>query len=227
MHMFDVNSVPGPRRLAQPKRSDVAPDDLEAYDAVLARHRNMLNVPPAPGEDLSVGQHYAALLNSPQWAAAWHRLGYLARFSGTQPDSYSHADREWVDQVVGADFKANHVFPLHIDDAISVGVRLEAIEAIRYGHEEDLNEDERLLTKYIRQVIAGTVDDETFGKMHSRLGDRGIADYTSFICLFFSILRMFQAFGVPEPGDEEIDQHIRDLKSGAVAPVEAFETRFR
>ena len=49
--------------------------------------------------------------------------------------------------------------------AVASGVRLEAVEALRYGHEEDLNDDERLLVGYIRQVVTGTVDDETFAAL--------------------------------------------------------------
>ena len=59
---------------------------------------------------------------------------------------------------------------LHVPDAVAAGVRLEAIEAIRYGHEEDLTEDEQLLARYIRQLVSGTVDDETFAAMSARMG---------------------------------------------------------
>jgi hypothetical protein len=118
------------------------------------------------------------------------------------------------------------VFPLHIDDAISVGVRLEAIEAVRSGHEENLTEDEALLTRYIRQVLSGTVDDATWEKMFDRLGQKGIVEYTTFILLFNLILRSFQAFGVTAPSDEEIARHIQELKDGTVVPNSDWQRRF-
>jgi hypothetical protein len=214
--------------IGQPKRSEFTdPADLEYYDRIIARHRKIMGIPDStPDDEVNVGQHYGALMVNPEWAWHMHQLGGLARTAGTEPDTYSHADREWVDQVLGADAKANHVFPLHIDDAISVGVRLEAIDAIRSGHEENLTEDEALLTRYIRQVLSGTVDDATWEKMFDRLGQKGIVEYTTFILLFNLILRSFQAFGVPAPSDEEIDRHIQELKDGTVVPNSDWQRRF-
>jgi hypothetical protein len=212
----------------QPKRSEFTdPADLDYYDRIIARHRQIMEIPDTvPDDEIRVGQHYGSLMINPEWAWHLHQLGGLARKAGSEPGTYSHADREWVDQVLGWDVRANHVFPLHIDDAISVGVRLEAIEALRSGHEENLTEDEALLTRYIRQVLAGTVDDETWDKILDRLGRKGIAEYTTFILLFNLILRSFQAFGVPAPSDEEIDRHIQALREGTEEREPGWANRF-
>jgi hypothetical protein len=212
----------------QPPRDAITdPEQLDYYDRMCARHLAMREKPYTPGEPVEIGQHYGPMMIHPEWAWHMHQLGSLARKAGNSPGTYSHADREWVDQVICWDVKANHVFPTHIDDAISVGVRLDAIVALREGREDDLTEDEQLLTAYIRQAVSGTVEQETWDRMFARLGHKGLVEYTAFIMLFNMILRMFQAFDVPAPSDEAIAQHIRELQDGARSPDPDYAARFR
>ena len=70
-----------------------------------------------------------------------------------------------------------------------------AIKALRYGREEELNDDERLLAKYVRQVISGTVDDETWELMKAPMGERGVIEYTAFILWLNWLVRMMQVKG--------------------------------
>jgi hypothetical protein len=206
-------------RLPQPPRSAFEdPEDLEGYDVVIKR-RMAIGMGDAADSELGapdMGEYFGALLNSPRMCAIAARMGNFVRTAGERPDSYKHWERELVDQVLSADWKTNVVQGLHIPDGVAAGVRLEAIEAIRYGHEEDLNEDERLLVTYIRQVISGTVDDATFAAMHERMGDRGVVDYTAFILWLQWIIRMMQMLDVHNPSDDEIDAIITGLREGTV-----------
>jgi hypothetical protein len=158
--------------------------------------------------------YHAALLNSPPFGAALNQLGRLARTAGERPGSYSHADREFVDQVLSADWATNVVQSLHIPDALAVGVRAEAVEALRSGSEQRLTPDEQLLASYIRAVVNGTVTDEAYAAIERRLGERGAVEYTIFIGFLSMTIRLFQAFGMPDPGDEEIEQLLSDLRAG-------------
>jgi hypothetical protein len=206
-------------RLPQPPRSAFSdPDDLAGYDAVTERQAGLFgNVfdPELGGPD--VGDYWGALLNSPRMTAIAGDMGNFVRTAGERPGGYAHWERELVDQVLSADWKTNVVQGLHIGDAVSTGVRLEAIEAIRYGHEEDLTEDERLLVKYIRAVVSGTVDDQLFAAMQERLGARGLVEYTGFIMWLSWIMRMMQVMRTPDPPDAEIDAIIVGLKDGSLA----------
>jgi hypothetical protein len=200
--------VPRPPR--QPTRDQVPEEDRELYDTVVRRF-----APDAPaGEPFELGGYFGTLLNSPPFARPIVELGRLVRLRGHTPGSYSHADREWVDQVLCVDWKTNVVMPGHLTDAVAVGVRLEAIEALREGREEDLTEDERFLTAYIRQCATGTVTDESWERMVERLGVRGAVEYTLFVNFLQMIIRNMQAFGVHDPSAEEVDGMIRDLKEG-------------
>src|SRR5260370_18438759 len=101
-------------------------------------------------------------------------MGAFVRKAGDRANTYSHAEREFVDQVLSADWKTNVVQKTHIPDALSPGIRMETIEALRYGHEEDLPPAERHLAPYIPQAWSGTVDDQTFAGLHRPLGMAGV-----------------------------------------------------
>lgn len=159
--------------------------------------------------------YHSALLNSPPFGAALNQLGRLARTAGERPDTYTHAQREFVDQVLSADWGTNVVQSLHIPDALAVGVRLEAIEALRSGDETRLTDDERQLAAYIRAVVGGTVTDEMYEAMEERLGRRGAVEYTIFVGFLAMTIRLFQAFGMPDPSDAEIDAMLAELRAGA------------
>jgi hypothetical protein len=166
-------------------------------------------------EFFSAGEYYGALLNSPPMCATLVRLGTLVRTAGERSGTYSHADREFVDQVLSAEFNTTVVQAFHIPDAIAAGVRIEAIEALRTGDEAALTADEHLLATYIRQVVHGTVDDATWDRMHERLGTRGLTEYTVFITFLQLIIRLMQALEVSAPSQAEIDEMIAGLKADA------------
>jgi alkylhydroperoxidase family enzyme len=201
-----------PRPLAAPDRSTIPPEDIEAYDYVVDRNAEKFGTLPP---------YHAALLNSPPFAAGLNALGKVARTAGERPDTYSHSDRELVDQVLSALFKTNVVQSIHIPDALAVGVRLEAIEALRAGRDEELTDDERLLATYIRQVVSGTVADETYDAIEARLGRRGAVEYTIFIAFLQMTIRLFQAFGMPALPDDEIELMLEEFRDGTRALPDA------
>lgn len=118
--------------------------------------------------------------------------------------------------MLSADWKTNVVQRLHIPDGVAAGVRLEAVEALHYGREEELNDDERLLARFIRQLVSGTVDEETFAAMKERLGARGVVEYSGFVLWLGWIIRMMQMIGVTDPPDADIEKIIDGLKDGSI-----------
>ncbi|MFC8663063.1 hypothetical protein [Streptomyces sp. NPDC057199] len=204
-------------RLSQPSRAKVAAEDLDAYDLVTDRMVGQLGddaVDPELGAP-SAGEYFGALLNSPQLAVIATHMGVHTRGVGQRIGSYSNTDREFVNQVLSADWKTNVVQRPHLPDAVAVGVRTEAIEALRYHREEELTDGERELARYIRQVVSGTVDQPTFDAVLDRMGTRGIVDYTAFILWLQWTLRMFQALGMEDPSDQEIDELLAAVKDGS------------
>lgn len=199
---------------AQPRREDVPEEDREHYDAVVNRLRKMMGAPAgSPEEFFSCGEYYGALLNSPPMAANLANLGTLVRTAGERPGTYSHADREFVDQVLSALFDTTVVQEYHLPDALAAGVRIEAIEALRRGDDTTLTDDERLLARYIREVVSGTVSDDDWNAMLARLGTRGLVEYTVFICFLQLIIRLMQALQTSAPSQAAIDELIARLKA--------------
>jgi hypothetical protein len=200
-----------PRPVPQPRRADLDEEGRAAYDASVARH-----VPDAePGSEHDVGAYHGALLHSPAFSRLLELGGQTVRTRGLDPTSYSHTDREFVDQVLSADLKTNCINGLHIPDGVAAGVRLEAIKALRYGHEADLTDDEAFLAAFIRATVGGRMTDDLWDRMVERSGLKATIEYALFTNFLFMTMRNIQVLTAHEPPDEEIDQLIADLESGA------------
>jgi hypothetical protein len=197
------------RLLRRPAREDVAPEDLENYDSVVERTLRV------HGGESNPANYFGALLNAPPLAAALVHMGRIVR-EGQLRGSYTDAERELIDIVYGVDFGYNGIFLPHIPDAFAVGVRPEAIEAIRKGREEELTDDERQLATYARQVANGTVTDESYAAIEKRFGVRGGLEYTIFCGFLLMTIRLWMALGVPDMTDEETDELVQGLRDGSV-----------
>lgn len=210
------------RLLPPPDRSTVAEGELEDFDRCYARAVGAR----ADRPDEGFPAYFGALLNSPPLAAGLMGLGRTVRQRGLEEGTYTHAQREWVDQVLCADWKTNTVQLTHIPDGLAVGLRLEAIEALRAGREEELDDEERLLTDHIRRVANGTVTDESYAEVEAHMGARAALEYTVFIGFLMMTIRLHQALGAPDPSDAEIDRMLAEFKNGT-RPLPDASVRFR
>jgi hypothetical protein len=199
------------RPVRRPASTAFTGEDLDAYNTLIDRFRRGST---APSEEIELAPYFGALINAPQLSAVLGRIGSLVRTAGDRENTYSHRDREFVDQVLSPHLGTNVVLETHIPDGLAVGIPLESIQALRAGHDNDLGPDEQLLARYIRQVVDGTVDNETWDAMERRLGRRGLVEYTIFIAFLQLIMRLYQAFGLDDPADEEIDRLLAEFRSG-------------
>jgi hypothetical protein len=199
----------------QPAREQIEADELEAYEQVIERAR-AIGI-EAPEADAG---YYGRLLLSPRMANQLSEMGRIVRTRGERGDTYSHADREFADQVLSVDFDTNVVQMLHIPDALATGVRLEAIEALRAGREEDLTEDEAQLTDFIRRVVGGGMDRQAWERMEARMGERGTLEYAIFVLFLQLTMRMFQAVGMPDPSQAEIEVLLDEFRDGTRATAD-------
>jgi alkylhydroperoxidase family enzyme len=192
-----------------PSRDDVDDAEREAYDRVVERTARV------HGLESIQARYFGALLNAPPLGDVLVRFGKLMR-EGQLRGSYTDADRELVDIVLATDLGYNGILDVHVPDALAVGVRPEAIEAVRKRREHELTEEERQIVDYSRQVVNGTVTDESHAALVERLGRRGALEFTVFVGFLLMTVRLWQALGVPDPTDEEIDELFRGLLDGSI-----------
>jgi hypothetical protein len=214
-------------RVDQPPRSEIPEAERADYDSVTERFTRLrADRPDEVLYDGHAGPYFGALLNSPPLARALTGLGTMVRTRSEMGSSYTHADRELVDQVLQFDWGWQGVQRTHLPDALAVGVRLEAIEALRDGRDEDLSASEREIVSYVRQVVSGTVSDDSFNAISERMGRRGAVEYTIFIAFLLMTLRLHQAFGAEDGlSADDVNRWISEFRSGT-RPLPDARVRF-
>ena len=154
--------------------------------------------------------YYGRLLLSPGLAYHLAEIGRLVRSAADRLGSYSHAEREFVDQVLSRDLGTNVIQARHIRDAVASGVRHEAVAALHYGRESELTESEQGLAQFIRAVVNGDMTDAYWAETEQRQGERWMVEYSIFILYLQMTMRLQQLVGMPEPSDAEVRQLIVD-----------------
>ena len=198
-----MSRPPGP-----PQRSDIPIYELESLDNLLGRF----------GGEMREG-YFGILANSPPLGWRLASLGRACRQRGNYEGTYSHRDREFVDQIMMHDYSTNAFRQLHTNDALSAGVRIEAIEAIRAGREgEVLTDEEKLLARFIRGVMNRDLPDATWDAMEVRLGTRGTIEYAIFVGLLQLIITLYHAFGLPPDAEADVQGVIDRFKAGEQLP---------
>jgi hypothetical protein len=209
-----------PRPLAPPSRNDVDPVDQEVYDEALGYWSRMF---ATDGADLSISPWASAMMHSPRFALQRSELSTLLRTAPDRPGSFSHSDREFVGMVIGTHIKCNIVSAIHAADAVAVGVRPEAIEALYHNRDHDLTEHELALATFIRSVVDGNLTDAGFDDMERRLGTRGVIEYIYYITMIWTTMRQVQAFGAPESSDADVLDNVRRAAEVRAQPAGAVD----
>lgn len=196
-----------PRPLAAPTRSDIAPEDLEAYEEAFRYWAAMFAQDTDPEELGRANPWAAAILHSPRFALQRTELSTLLRTAPDRAGSFSHREREWVGMVLSHHLRFYGVAAAHAAEAVRVGVRPEAVYALFYDVQSALEPVEALTATYIREVVDGVVTDATFDALIEHLGVRGIVEYTYYITMIWTVKRQYAAFGGPDSTPE----HVIDL----------------
>jgi hypothetical protein len=199
-----------------PSRSEVAPAELSDYDDIVG-HYEPRRPDGAVIHDASTPlAYFERLVTSPTLAASLSRVGRALHARLGEPGAYTPADHEFIDEVLSFDLGYWGLLAYHTPYAVSEGVRLEAIEALRHGRDEDLTSDEAHQQRFIRKVIAGEVADDDWDAMERRLGsERGVIEYAAHILLLQLHIRMHQLLGIPAIGEAEFDDLLDELRAGA------------
>lgn len=209
-------------------RTEAPEDELEEYDLALAAVRKYdEDNAVARARPLVDGQPYArgywsAWTNAPRLYAVLRAAGQTVTAYQNRPGWFSAADHELIDLVLGFDSGYWAFHAGHTANAITSGVRIGAIEALRDGRGADLTPDERQVVEFIRAVCDGTVTDEIWAKMVARIGTvKGTIGLAFHVCVLWAHHRMMWAFGVPAIGEEDWNGLMEGYRTGGSDPAAA------
>ena len=211
---------------AMPDRDSIPPEELAAYDSVVARqaaydytdfvktflHEDVLRA--FPGTRMQ--PYFGAMLNSPLVAAGMSDLGAVYRTRGETPEGMSHADREWVDMVLCDEVECLWVLYVHAPDAVASGMRAEAILAIVQHHDEELTEDEKLKADFIRAVVRGTMTAELYRAVEDKVGVRAAVEIAAFAGHLLKTMRLMQAWGIQDITRAQLEEFVQAIADGRV-----------
>jgi hypothetical protein len=198
---------------------DVRPDEVEAYEQAVAHAQRFFeNIgskrPELDGQPYQL-RYYEAWSNVPHLFVAFWALGRAVQAEKEKPGSYRMTDHEMIDIILSLDSGHGAFFPGHTATALSAGVRLEALEALAYGREEELTDDERLQVSFIRAVRDLTMTDELWNAMAERLGSvRGAIYFAYFASYLAFTQQMMWAFGAPGMDREAWKQLLQEYREG-------------
>jgi hypothetical protein len=193
----------------RPDRASIAEDERADFDAVMERTERV------HGLDGIAAKYFGALANTPPLAAVIAQYGTRVR-QGQLRGMYTDAERELMDLALAHELRGSAILPIHIPDAVAVGVRPAAVEAVLGGDDAALTEDERQLVEYARSFARGTVDDEQYARIRDRFGPRGAVEFTVLLGFLTMTIRLWQALGVPEPTPVEVEALLQSLRDGTL-----------
>jgi hypothetical protein len=223
-----------------PQRSEIAPEELEDYDWVVNRienpnpyNRHVQDVWPKTIPALR--SFWYTMLVSPPISA---NCGKLARAvnkfvpgSERKGGWWKPIDHELFDVVLGFE-EPQRPNTFHAIQYMAEGGRVEALEALYHGREQDLTEEERNVVTFHRHIIHGTMTDESWDWMEKRVGsERGLVEFVFLINYIMMCHRLTQAINSWKlvPGvhtREDFGEMLQAYRAGKIKlPPPIYDTR--
>jgi 4-carboxymuconolactone decarboxylase len=143
---------------------------------------------------------FAVLLHRPELARRISELGAYIRFES----KLGAVDRELAIIALAREMDCQFEWAYHVLEARKVGVREEAITAIRQRRSDGLTADETLIVQYVGSLFRRhRVDQKTFDALRARLGVDGLVELTATAGYYGMLACTLNAFEVtPEAGAE-------------------------
>jgi hypothetical protein len=166
-------------------------------------------------------------------AAAW--IMAVSVMKAQAEGRFSAQAHWWGDVLAGFDMVEPggkwHLFSGNLPAAVSAGIRVEAIEAVRDGRLDELTADERQYVDFFRRHIAGTMTDECWAAQVALIGsERGVVELAYFYLYLFNVVRMGQLLALPGDTDAAGLQEILDGYRNGDWPktdIAGYESTFR
>ena len=163
----------------------LTPEQRRVYDAILASPRKVVEGP------------LRVWLTSPGLADRAQALGAFCRY-GT---GLSQRLSELAIVTTGAHWRAGFEWAVHAPIALAAGLDAGALEAIRIGHEPDLqNPDERAVYLFSSELLRDKrVSEATYRLAKDTLGEVALVELVGILGYYGLISMTINAFAVPLP----------------------------
>jgi hypothetical protein len=198
-----------------PDRDTIPENELLAYDYTAERVEGFKK-----GWEIIDGEGYAvpewsAYAVSPMLGAEIGRWGPTVSNDEGRLGGMTNIQHEIIDETLALDSGYYFFLGGHTPGAISAGIRIEALEALRDHRDDLLTKDELQLIQFIRAVRDGGVTDEMWGSMQMLLGnERAVFDYVFYVMHLDMHHRLDRAFGCPEISREKFTIMLAEYRSG-------------
>ena len=161
---------------------------LRVHDAILAGPRGSLQGP------------FHAWLYSPGLADPAQKLGECCRFYSALPKRLS----ELAILVIARYWCAQFEWYAHAPMAISAGISVAAVEAIRFNKKPILDaDDERLVYNFVSELLEScTVSQSMYNQAEATLGQLGIVDLVGIVGYYCLVSITLNVFDMPLPKGE-------------------------
>lgn len=173
-------------RLPLPNRDELDEEERVIFDELFARSKRFFeSVPANAGQEYRLTPYFQGLLQSPRVAKLWSSFGDYYQ-PAEHRGSFTHRDRELAELTVGMLLKGlmgtRYLAPIHVADAVGVGLSANDIKAIYEERFEELSPEDRQLAEYVRATVQGKLSPELFDALAERMGRKIAIEFTSYIC---------------------------------------------
>jgi hypothetical protein len=165
------------RITSRSERSQVPASELAAYDAVVA-----ITARRGDPKTDDVSPYTSAMLSTPLIGLPTRELGRAIRLAPDRSQTYTRVDYEIAVHTLGAE--AGLIEHHHILDALTLGVRPEALEAIAHSRLDALDAEERVIVNFVSQLVRRTMSDTAWDAVRDLRSERGAVELS--ICAGFT-----------------------------------------
>lgn len=192
-----------------PGRGEVAASEQAAYDTIME-----LVAARGDGELSDLSTYTAAMLSTPLFGVSIRELGRATRVAPGRVSTYTRVDFELMVHALGveADLIEHH----HILDALALGVRPEALEAIAHGRLEALGADEHAVVDFSLRLARRTMTDDAWAAVRALRGERGVLDLSIVAGFTWATIVWRLAWGVTGVPVDEVDALLREHRAGTL-----------
>lgn len=144
---------------------------------------------------------FSVLMHSPGLAQKVMQAGAQVRLGST----LTPAERELIIIAVSREKDAAYEWASHVRTGRTVGLREEAIEAVRHNHDvSQLEPDERDIVLFVRQLLqTNRVDQPLFDALRARKGDRWLVELAATIGQYQYISAINNTFEIQPAADAD------------------------